>query len=182
MRKDEIRRQVKASKCLLSEQEKALAADNVFRRLEQTMAFIMAEKILIYHSLPDELSTISFIDKWDSRKTFYLPRVNGDDLDILRYDKTKLKTGSFNIEEPLGDNTVNLNEIDLVIVPAIAYDHLGNRVGRGKGYYDRLLSECATMKIGICYDFQLIEEIDTEPHDVKVDIIITDRRLVKAYL
>lgn len=61
----------------------------------------------------------------------------------------------------------------MVVVPAVAYDRSGNRVGRGKGYYDRLLGETKALKIGVAYDFQLVDEIDAEPHDVSVDIVIT---------
>ncbi len=125
----------------------------------------------MYHSLPDELSTHKFIDRWASKKHFYLPRVNGVNLDILPYDETRLSLGSFQIEEPTGDDTTDINDIELIIVPAVAYDRQGNRVGRGKGYYDRLL----TGKIGVGYDFQLIEEgIDTDPHDVRMDVVITE--------
>lgn len=71
--------------------------------------------------------------------------------------------------------------MDLVIVPAVAYDRHGNRVGRGKGFYDRLLADSRAAKIGIAYDFQLLDDdIDAEPHDTPVDIIITERRYIKV--
>lgn len=63
-------------------------------------------------------------------------------------------------------------------MPGIAYDNRGNRVGRGKGYYDRLLSRTKATKIGIGYDFQLVDEIDSEPHDITMDIVITDSRII----
>lgn len=177
MNKDEIRSQVKARKSLLSSLEKAKAAEEVFNRLEQSAAFALAEKILLYHSLPDELSTLEFLNRWATRKHFYLPRVNGLNLEILPYDRSSMALGAFQIEEPQGDETTDISEIELIIVPAIAYDHRGNRVGRGKGYYDRLLTETKATKVGVGYDFQLLdEEIPAEPHDVAVDIVITDRR------
>lgn len=146
--------------------------------LEKSVAFMMADKILMYHSLPDELSTIDFIDKWHTRKHFFLPRVNGVNLDVLPYDRTRLQYGSFHIEEPTGDDIENIDNIELIIVPGIAYDNRGNRVGRGKGYYDRLLSRTKATKIGIGYDFQLVDEIDSEPHDITMDIVITDSRII----
>lgn len=180
MNKDDIRNRVKARKSLLSDAEKKLAAKRVFDRLEQSAAFLLADKVLIYHSLPDELSTLEFLDKWTGRKSFYLPRVNGVNLDILPYDRSRLAIGAFHIEEPLGDDTADISQIELIIVPAIAYDRRGNRVGRGKGYYDRLLNTTKATKIGVGYDFQFIEDdIPAEPHDVAVDIVITEsRRLV----
>lgn len=147
----------------------------MFSILEKTAAFMLADRILMYHSLPDELSTHKFIDRWASKKHFYLPRVNGVNLDILPYDETRLSLGSFQIEEPTGDDTTDINDIELIIVPAVAYDRQGNRVGRGKGYYDRLLTGSKATKIGVGYDFQLIEEgIDTDPHDVRMDVVITE--------
>ena len=146
--------------------------------LEKSVAFMMADKILMYHSLPDELSTIDFIDKWHTRKHFFLPRVNGVNLDVLPYDRTRLQYGSFHIEEPTGDDNEDIDNIELIIVPGIAYDNRGNRVGRGKGYYDRLLSRTKATKIGIGYDFQLVDEIDSEPHDITMDIVITDSRII----
>lgn len=177
MNKDDIRDRVKARKSLLSQAEKAFAAKCVFDRLEQSAAFLLAENILLYLSLPDELSTREFLDKWSGRKHFFLPRVNGVNLDILPYDRSHMALGAFHIEEPQGDDTADINSIELIVVPAIAYDKRGNRVGRGKGYYDRLLQSTAATKIGVGYDFQLIsEDIPVEPHDVAVDIVITDRR------
>ena len=177
MNKDDIRDRVKARKSLLSQAEKAFAAKCVFDRLEQSAAFLLAENILLYHSLPDELSTREFLDKWSGRKHFFLPRVNGVNLDILPYDRSHMALGAFHIEEPQGDDTADINSIELIVVPAIAYYKRGNRVGRGKGYYDRLLQSTAATKIGVGYDFQLIsEDIPVEPHDVAVDIVITDRR------
>lgn len=180
MEKDEIRNRIKARKSLLSDNEKQLAAQNVFKRLERSAAFLLAENILIYHSLPDELSTIDFLQKWSSKKNFFLPRVNGVNLDILPYDKSRMALGAFQIEEPQGNDISDISEMELIIVPGIAYDRRGNRVGRGKGYYDRMLQSVKATKIGVGYDFQFIDsDIPAAPHDVTMDIVITEsRRLV----
>jgi 5-formyltetrahydrofolate cyclo-ligase len=178
MEKNEIRRKVKALRVMLSEAEKRSAADEVFARLEKTAAFLLADHILMYHSLPDELFTHAFLGKWASRKHFYLPRVNGVNLEILPYDESRLELGSFHIEEPTGNNTVDPSEIELVVVPAVAYDRRGNRLGRGKGFYDRLLKSTKATKIGIGYEFQLVDEVPVEPHDVGVDMIITQNATI----
>lgn len=179
MNKEEIRNRIKSRKSLLSPAEKAQAAATVFNLLELSAAFTLAENILMYHSLPDELSTREFLDRWASRKNFFLPRVNGVNLDILPYDRSRMAMGAFHIEEPQGDDTVDFSKIELVVVPAIAYDRRGNRVGRGKGFYDRLLASTKATKVGVGYDFQLLdEEIPAEPHDVAVDMVITDRHRI----
>lgn len=174
MKKDDIRRNIKARKTLLSEEEKLSAAERVFNLLEQTADFMLADRILMYHSLPDELSTRAFIRKWAGRKHFYLPRVNGVNLDILPYDESRLALGSFHIEEPTGNDTSDISDMEMIVVPAVAYDRAGNRVGRGKGYYDRLLAGSRARKVGVAYDFQLVDEIDADPHDVRVDVVITE--------
>ncbi len=178
MEKHEIRRKIKAMRRMLSEMEKRNAADAVFSRLERTAAFILADRILMYHSLPDEVNTHAFLGKWNGRKRFYLPRVNGVNLEILPYEESRLELGSFHIEEPTGNDTVDPSEIELIVVPAVAYDRKGNRLGRGKGFYDRLLKTTRATKIGVGYDFQLVDEVPCEPHDVAVDIVITDGKTI----
>lgn len=174
MDKDTLRRRIRARKSLLDPVEAAKAAEQVFRRLETLMAFTMADRILIYNSLPDELSTRDFISRWKSVKHFFLPRVNGIDLDILPYDSTRMSLGAFRIEEPQGDDITDPALMELIIVPAMAYDRKGNRLGRGKGFYDRLLSRSNAMRIGVAYDFQLVDEIETDRFDQPVDIVITE--------
>ena len=173
MDKADIRRKIKTMKSMLLESEKKSAADRLFERLEKTAAFVMAENILMYHSLADELSTHGFLKKWQGRKNFFLPRVNGVNLEILPYEETRLELGAFHIEEPTGNNVVDISEIEMIVVPGVAYDRKGNRLGRGKGFYDRLLAETKATKIGVAYDFQLVEEIPAESHDVAMDIVIT---------
>ena len=164
---------------MLSEMEKASAADEVFAQLEKTAAFMMADNILMYHSLPDELQTIKFLQKWHDRKRFFLPRVNGVNLDILPYEETRLELGSFHIEEPTGDDVVDVDDIELMVIPAVAFDRKGNRLGRGKGFYDRLLSTSKATKIGVGYEFQLFDDLPSEPHDVAMDMVITQKTLIK---
>lgn len=185
MNKGEIRSRIRAHKTLLSDSERASAASGVFELLEQMAAFIMADKVLMYHSLPDELSTREFLDKWHGHKRMYLPRVNGVDLDILPYERTRTHLGAFRIEEPDGDDIADVADMDMIVVPAVAYDSLGRRVGRGKGYYDRLLSRTHAVTVGVAYDFQLVDAFgdyafDVEEHDVPVDYVITPSRFVKV--
>ncbi len=180
MEKNEIRRSIKAQKKLLTDSQRRQAAERVFEMLEHSAAFILSDHILLYHSLPDELSTIAFIEKWQAQKHIYLPRVNGDDLDILPYDKSQLAHGSFNIEEPMGDDTVDISKIEMIVVPGVAFDCNGNRVGRGKGYYDRLLEQTHATTIGVGYGFQLVNNIPAEPHDIAVDYVITEKGFIKT--
>lgn len=173
--KKELRRKIKNMRLMLSEEDKMSAAGSVFDKLEKCAAFVVAKHILLYHSLPDELSTHAFLKKWCGQKNFYLPRVNGVNLEILPYEQSRLELGSFHIEEPVGDDVVDPGILELIVTPGVAFDRKGNRLGRGKGYYDRLLSTTRATKIGVAYHFQMVNDLPAEPHDVPVDIVITDQ-------
>lgn len=178
MNKAEIRKDIKHKKSLLSESVCSKAAFSVLEKLGDLPQFIQADNILCYHALPDELPTQPILDKWAKNKSLFLPRVNGNELEILNYNAQTLQHGSFNIQEPQGDNIINVQLMDIIIVPAIAYDLKGNRIGRGKGYYDRLLQNTNATKIGIIFDFQLLDNIQTDTHDIPVDIVITDKQTI----
>ena len=74
----------------------------------------------------------------------------------------------------------SVSDIDLIIVPGIAFDERCNRCGFGKGYYDRLLSESKAVKIGLCYDFQVVDELECDEYDIAMDMVITERRIINA--
>lgn len=172
--KQHIRSRIKNQKSLLTEKERRDAAQRVFETLERSAAFMLADRILMYHSLPDELSTHEFIDKWSGRKRFFLPRVNGVNLELLPYGRTALRLGAFQIEEPQGDEVTPAELMELIVVPGVAFDRRGNRIGRGKGFYDRLLTETKATTVGVGYDFQLLDEVPAEVHDAPLDMIITE--------
>lgn len=177
MDKQEIRRKIKNRKQLLTDQERQHASKAVFDRLEQTAAFLLAERVMLYHSLPDELPTHDFLRRWSTVKQFFLPRVAGVNLEILPYNADSLAPGAFDIEEPQEGQTVDPATIDLIVVPAVALDRRGNRLGRGRGFYDRLLPSTRAVTVGVAYDFQLVEEIPAEPHDIPLDIVISESEM-----
>ena len=175
-RKKELRKYIASQKTrhrdsgmLKSQSAKVLAA------LEAHPAFRAANTILLYHSLKDEVDTHAFIRKWSKEKRILLPVVVGDDLELRIYSGPEdMATGSYGIEEPTGEVFTDLAAIDFIAVPGVAFDSKGNRLGRGKGYYDRLLPRIpSAFKAGICFPFQLVEEVPAESHDIRMDIIIT---------
>ena len=176
--KNEIRYKMKQLRVILPEASRKSAAEEVFERLERTAAFLLADRIMMYHSLPDELYTLDFLKKWSGKKRFYLPRVNGVDLEVLPYEESRLELGSFHIEEPTGADITDPSEIELVVVPAVAYDRKGKRLGRGKGFYDRFLQHTKATKVGVGYEFQLVDELPSEPHDVPMDMVITQKTTI----
>ena len=143
--------------------------------MEQHPHFIASKTILCYHSLADEVQTHDFVEKWHKDKKILLPVVKGDVLELRRYTGTScLQPGSFRIEEPEGDAFTRFEEIELSIIPGMAFDREGNRLGRGKGYYDKLLPFLHSYNIGICFGFQAKEEIPSEEFDRKMDEVWTE--------
>lgn len=101
----------------------------------------------------------------------------GNDLELRRYTgPADLTVGAFGIEEPTGEPFTHYDEIDLAVIPGVAFDAKGHRLGRGRGYYDRLLPRLtAARKLGICFPFQLVDEVPAEPLDIDMDEVITSR-------
>lgn len=172
MDKASIRKQIKAKKASLSAEDKLREAELVLQSIEDMPCFQKAKSVLMYYSLPDELPTHSFVQKWSTEKKVYLPRVVGDDLEIAIYGELATE-GKYGIEEPT-TAPVSPEVVDLVIVPAVALDTHGNRLGRGKGYYDRLLPRCPqAYKIGVALECQLLEDLPVDPFDVPLDAVLT---------
>lgn len=155
-------------------------SEKILKQLEETELFRQASCIALYYSIPGEVQTAGFLEKWFEEKQLLLPLVVGDDLRLLPYKgKESLQPGAFGIPEPTDtETTVSEWAVDLIIVPGVAFDRQLNRMGRGKGYYDRLLSTLQAPKIGICFDFQLQDNIPVEPFDKKMDLIITEKEII----
>ena len=177
--KELIRERIKKKKQQLTDKEKEIEAANVFEKIEALPEFINAHNIIIYWSMPDELPTHNFIIRWSKKKTMLLPVVKGEDMLIKPFStKEELKQGSLGIWEP-DTQKEYLNFIDLVIVPGVAFDRDKSRLGRGKGYYDRYFINKRIVKIGVCFDFQLLKSIPIDSFDIKMDKVVTNSFLIE---
>ncbi|HBX87816.1 MAG TPA: 5-formyltetrahydrofolate cyclo-ligase [Marinilabiliaceae bacterium] len=144
-------------------------------RLEQNKQFQDAECVLAYWPMPDEIDLRALILKWQSSKSFLLPVVKDDYLEIRKFDgeESLVPSPHFGILEPAGQPFAELSKIDLVLVPGLAFDKSGYRLGRGKAYYDRLLPRLVNAyKLGVGFSFQLLEEVPCEPHDELLDEVL----------
>ena len=175
MEKKELRAIIKALKKQHTKEQLMEQSEKVLAKLEQHPDFVKAEKVMLYNALPDEVQTLNFLEKWHLRKTIILPTVVGDDIIPVEYAKeTTFAVGDFNILEP--QNEPYKGDFDLIVVPGVAFDRKGNRIGRGKGYYDRFLSQHLEVKrIGVCFDFQLVDEVPSEAFDIRMDEVISPR-------
>lgn len=173
MDKKTLRAEIKALKKQHTKEQLSEQSEKILAQLEQHPDFVKAERVMLYSALPDEVQTQAFLEKWHLKKQIILPTVVGDDIIPVAYGKnTSFAVGDFNILEP--QNEPYKGDFDLIIVPGVAFDRKGNRLGRGRGYYDRFLCQHLDVKrIGICFDFQLLEEIPTEPFDITMDEVIS---------
>lgn len=151
-----------------------LLSDEILSRVEKHPVFQKAQTVLLYYSLPDEVYTHDFIQKWYNRKRILLPVVVKDTLELYTYTgPDKMTIGAYGIKEPTEGKFNNLKDIDLAIIPGVAFDRRGNRLGRGKGYYDRLLPFLVgTYKLGICFPYQILESVPTEDFDIRMNEVI----------
>ncbi len=132
-----------------------------------------AKIIALYSALPDELETALIVEKWSKSKNVVLPVVLDSEMDFYEYESGgAMSRGAFGILEPKYTKKVDPKSIDLVIVPGVVFDREGNRLGRGKGYYDKYLKKTNAYKIGVALNCQIIESIPHEEHDVKMDLVM----------
>lgn len=148
-------------------------------RLEQLPEFKEADSFAIYHAMPDEVQTADFIEKWATQKTIYLPVICGDILQLHQYKKnTDLTPGVFGILEPKPESDYMKPSPAIIVIPGVAFDNEMNRLGRGKGYYDKLLTEPEmqqSKRIGLCFSFQMVSKVPTTKEDIRMQRIITDK-------
>ena len=177
--KDEIRKRIAEKKKEFSESELKALSSTIMEKLEDNVVLKCAKTVLLYYSLPDEVFTHDFVEKWSKEKTILLPVVKGDELEIRVYAGSEyMQKGSFNIDEPQGEAYNDLISIDAAVIPGVSFDRHGNRLGRGKGFYDRFLKKLNTFKIGICFSFQISDEIPHDEHDIAMDEIWTEEGYV----
>ena len=147
--------------------EKALAA------LRENEHFRSAKTVLLFHSLKDEVSTHDFLREVVKTKRVFLPVVRGEDMFVAEFVADEhLQTGSFGIKEP--QKSFYDGAVDVAVVPGVAFSAVGHRLGRGRGYYDRFLSQHVCYRIGLCFSFQCLAEIPYESHDVVMNEVICD--------
>ena len=163
--KKALRDQIKGYKKNVSVDELHRKSELVIANLKKYNAFINAKTVMLYWSLPDEVDTQTLISELLKTKTVILPTVVKDDIIPVKLTHTsELHEGEFHILEP--KNREFIGKIDLIVVPGVAFDRCGNRLGRGRGFYDRFLQHQTAETVGTCFDFQLVEQVPTEPNDI----------------
>ncbi len=138
-------------------------------KISNLKEFQQAKNVMIFYPLEFEINLLSLISE---DKNFYLPRINGENLEVCTYQKgDTLNLSKFKTQEPL-TKAISPNTLDLIIVPALMVDKNNYRLGYGKGFYDRLISQTSAKTVLPIAKELLVENLPTEPHDKKIDIVI----------
>ena len=177
MEKAEIRKQMRALKAEMKPWDVLRRSADVMRQLESLDDFKRAKVVLMYWSMDDEVQTHAFVEQWYDKKTILLPCVDGDILRLRQYTGPlcMVPGEQFGIPEPAGEEWTDMDAIDMIAVPGVAFDQHNNRMGRGRGFYDRLLKLTQrAVTVGLAYSFQVLNEIPVEAHDVPMNIVISD--------
>lgn len=178
MDKKELRKQIRAAKNAVPFCDKCSRSIPIMQQVERLPAFQQAGTILLYWSMEDEVQTHDFVNQWYDKKTLLLPCVDGDDLRLRQYTGPQcLVAGEqFGIGEPTGPEFTALDTIDMIIVPGVAFDRNNNRMGRGRGFYDRLLKTTPNaFKVGVAFNFQMVECVPTEEFDVPMNAVLFEK-------
>lgn len=142
------------------------------KNLKTSAIYAKAKHIMLFYPLKDEINTLSLLK--DSDKHFYLPQINGKDMEVCPYKRgDELKLSTFKTQEPISQ-AVNPQILDLIIVPALMADKHNYRLGYGKGYYDRFLTKTEAKSVVLIPKELIVENLPTESHDKIVDFIITN--------
>ena len=180
MDKKELRRIIRERKAALTEAERRMKSEDVCRRVMETDVWKEARTVLLYVSLEDEVDT-GLLTEWarEEGKTVLLPTCVGDDLVLKVYEgREMMKPGAYGIMEPTGRamEEKDYGEIDLAIVPGMAFDKSGGRLGRGRGFYDRTLRKMPRcFKMGVCWEVQMVEKVPTDVYDIKMNNVIYEK-------
>jgi 5-formyltetrahydrofolate cyclo-ligase len=166
----------------LNATERVALAIELCARLEQQAVWRSAKTLLFYAPLADEPDLWRLLENsLATGKTVALPRFQPEQgtyvACLISQVDSDLQTGKFGIREPREScPIIPLNRLDLVLVPGVAFDLNGHRLGRGKGYYDRLLANIAGSTCGVAFDQQIVSQVPSEPHDVRLSCILTPTR------
>lgn len=180
MTKDEIRIKIRNARDQLSHEEWMKLSQKVCSKLLDHPWLNQAQRIALYSAKTSELS-LSFAQAefFHSGKELAFPRVTEEGLKFYQVDEeTSFEKSQFGILEPVSDKV--LKDIQIYVVPAVAFDRQGHRLGYGKGYYDRALAKTYARKIGVAFDFQIFEELPYEKHDIRMDLILTNSEEIEV--
>ncbi len=182
--KRELRARMRAARQSLPLGERLEASRLIEEHVIDLPEYAEAFVVLLYASTDEEVNTEGLIDRGVLEgKNVVLPRMEDGGLALHQVSgREDLSPGPYGIFEPrLTLPIVPPEQVDLAVVPGLAFDEGGHRLGMGKGYYDRLLPRLAkALKVGVAFELQIVDEVPRDENDVPVDVVVTERRVIRA--
>ncbi len=182
MPKQKQRHRYLAARRNLPAEDRLALSRSVQQRFVQSAVFQRAECLALYSAVHNEVDTDEVARQaLGHNKRLVYPRVNAGSLDFVTVRHLgDLVPGYMGVLEPAGRESVEPGEIDVVVVPGVAFALDGYRLGYGKGYYDRMLANCrrTCQKVGFAYEMQVVESLPYDVHDVAVSMLVTERRII----
>lgn len=175
MDKKELRRTIRERKRAMTEEEIVSRSEKLGQLFAQSQAYKAAKTIYGYLPYNQEVRTIPMLEQaLKDGKRVAVPKVYGDEMKFLYLDDlTQVSKGYAGIPEPIADGPVADDETALVLMPGLAFDPAGHRIGYGGGFYDKFLAaEPNHPTLALCYEFQMLPELHTEEHDIPVDTVL----------
>ena len=176
--KNKMRELLVQRRRVMSPQDCQMYSQQILDQLEQMTCFREAKTVLLYYPIQNEVDVLPLVKKYKHEKTLLFPVSHRHGMTVHPYAGNKnMHRGKFGIPEPT--TPAYEGEIDLVIVPAVAFDEKGRRLGRGGGYYDRFIKKLTyAVLVGVGYDFQLVDEVPAARHDQRVHRIILPSKTI----
>lgn len=175
--KRKLRREIRQRLAAMQEAERIREGRDVSSQLLALPAITAARTVMAYWAMPNELPLEAFVEGCVGLgKRVVLPVVVGEDLELYEYSGLDCLRAvpPFGIMEPHGTGRVRPEEVDVVIVPGVAFDTHGGRLGHGKGYYDRLFPCMPEARlVGVCFGRQLVASVPMEAHDTRMEFVVT---------
>ena len=183
IKKDKIRKEILAKRNILSDKDINKKSDLIIKNLTSYIENV--QNIMIFMDMKTEVKITKLLELYP-KKNFFISKItnsNNREMKINKYNKNELILHKFGYYESSSNDFYDEEILDVVIVPALAFDSKKNRIGFGGGYYDTFLekvrkSNNKALFIGVCYDFQIIDNIPTEKHDVTLDFVVSESKII----
>jgi 5-formyltetrahydrofolate cyclo-ligase len=176
--KNKMRELLVQKRRVMSTADRQMYSQQILDQLEKMTCFREAKTILLYYPIQNEVDVLPLVKKYKHEKTLLFPVSHRRAMTVHPYaGNAKMHRGKFGIPEPT--TPMYTGEIDLVVVPAVAFDAKGRRLGRGGGFYDRFIKkQTHAVLVGVGYDFQLVENVPAARHDQRVHRIILPSKTI----
>ena len=183
IKKDKIRKEILAKRNILSDKDINKKSDSIIKNLASYIENV--QNIMIFMDMKTEVKITKLLELYPN-KNFFISKITNSknrEMKINKYNKNELILHKFGYYESSSNDFYDEEILDVVIVPALAFDSKKNRIGFGGGYYDTFLEKVRqknnkALFIGVCYDFQIIDSVPTEKHDVTLDFVVSESKII----